>query len=263
MSLLQHSPAPTRLALKAARVFILALSLPAFAQESATAPDSGPGISLGTPIDRVVAVVNRQTILQSDLEDEMQLSVLDPSTSGQEKMTEQEALDRLISRTLIQQQIRQEDLPASEPNPQDIASRLEEIRTELPACVRADCRSDAGWKAFLAQHDLSPARVEGYMHNRLEILSFIEMRFRQGIRIEPVEIEKYYTETLLPQYPAGQKPPALEQVSSRIEEILLQQKVNVLFDAWLANLRSQGQIEVLDPSLELSKSNGTSGATKE
>ena len=45
----------------------------------------------------------------------------------------------------------------------------------------------------------------------------------------------------------GQKPPSLQQVSSRIEEILLQQRVNQVFDNWLANLRKQGQIEVLDP----------------
>ena len=235
-----------------------------FAQDSGTAKDSGSGTPTGTTvIDRAVAAVNRQTILESDLEDEMQLSILDPSTKGEEKMTPQEALDRLISRRLIQQQIRQEDLPATDPNPQDIAARIEEIRTELPACVRAGCGSDAGWKAFLARHDLSPSRVDRYMHNRLEILSFIEMRFRQGIRISPEETEKYYRETLLPQYPAGQKPPALEQVSSRIEEILLEQRVNVLFDNWLANLRSQGQIEVLDPSLEMPKTGGEDGATKE
>ena len=74
------------------------------------------------------------------------------------------------------------------------------------------------------------------------------MRFRQGIRITPEEIEEYYAGTLLPQYPAGQKPPPLQQVSSRIEEILLQQRVNQVFDNWLANLRKQGQIEVLDPT---------------
>jgi len=237
----------------------LVMTLPFCAQENVTAQP----IESGTPVDRVVAVVNRQTILESDLQDEMQLSVLEPSTKAQERMTEQEALDRLISRSLIQQQIRQEDLRATEPNPKEIAARIEEIRTELPACVRADCRSDEGWKAFLAQHDLSPARVESYMHNRLEILSFIEMRFRQGIRITPEETEEYYRQTLLPQYPASQTPPPLEQVSSRIEEILLQQKVNALFGNWLANLRSQGQIEVLDPSLETQKPSESQGATKE
>jgi len=239
-------------------VFLFAV-VPACAQPSGAAQQSPSG----TPVDRVVAVVNRQVILESDLEDEIQLSVLDPGTNGQEKMTEREALDRLISRALIQQQIRQEDLPAAEPNPKDIAARIQEIRTELPACVRADCRSDEGWRTFLARHDLSPARVARYLHNRMEILSFIEMRFRQGIRITPEEIEQYYRQTLLPQYPAGQTAPPLEEVSSRIEEILLQQKVNGMFDSWLANLRSQGQIEVLDPALETSQSSLAGGATKE
>jgi peptidyl-prolyl cis-trans isomerase SurA len=241
----------------------LVLALPLYSQDTNPAPASESNTTSGTTIDRVVAVVNRQTILESDVQDEIQLAVLDPSTKGAETITPQEALDRLISRALIQQQIRQEDLPATEPNPQDIAARIEEIRTELPACLRAGCRTDDGWKTFLARHELSTTQVERYMHNRLEILSFIEMRFRQGIRITPEEIDQYYRETLLPQYPAGQKPPPLEQVSSRIEEILLQQKVNLLFDTWLTNLRGQGQIEVLDHSLAASRASGNDGATKE
>ncbi len=233
--------------------------LSAAAQSEGESPAPGSSVKF----DSTVAVVNRQAILKSDLEDEMQLSVLDPSTNAQEKMTEQEALERLISRTLIQQQIQQEDLQAAEPKPDEIAARLNEIRTELPTCVRADCKSDAGWKTFLAQHDLTPAQVESYLRHRMEILSFIERRFRQGIRITPEEIATYYNGTLLPQYPAGEKPPPLEQVSSRIEEILLQQRVNVMFDNWLSNLRNQGQIEVLDPALETAASSKGPGAAKE
>ncbi len=214
-------------------------------------------------IDRVVAVVNRRPILESDIEDEMQLSVLDPSTNSKEQTTQSAALERLISRELIQQQIQQEDLEATEPKPEEIAARIEEIRKEVPACVRADCKSDAGWNAFLAHHELTPAQVENYMRRRMEILNFIEMRFQQGIRITPDEIETYYTGTLLPQYPAGEKPPPLQQVSSRIEEILLQQRVNVLFDNWLSNLRKQGQVEVLDPALETADAAADAGATKE
>ena len=214
-------------------------------------------------VDRVIALVIRQVFLQSDLEDETQLSVLDPTANQNARDTRQEALDRLISRTLIQQQIQQENVPAAEPSPAAIAARLKEIRTDLPACVRADCASESGWYAFLAQHELSPARVEKYLRNRLEILSFIELRFRQGIRITPEEVEAYYRETLRPQYPSGQNPPPLQQVSSRIEEILLQQRVNALFDTWLSNLRSQGQIQVLDPALERPSSPADDGAVKE
>jgi len=237
---------------------ILAASIPAAAQgdEKSPAPENS------VTFDRVIAVVNRQVILKSDLEDEMQLLVLEPSTNAQVKVTEQQALERLISRTLIQQQIQQEDVPATQPKAEEIAALLKDIRADLPACVRANCKSNAGWNAFLMHHELTPQQVEDYLRHRVEILNFIELRFRQGIRITPEEIETYYKGTLLPQYPAGEKPPPLQQVSSRIEEILLQQRVNVMFDNWLSNLRKQGQVEVLDPSLETADASDKQG-TKE
>ena len=255
-----HRPARIRIARAALPSLCLAamLGAPHFADAQ-----SGAETTNAVRIDRVVAVVNRQAILESDIEDEMQLSVLDPSANSKEQATRKAALDRLISRALIQQQIQQEDLEATEPKRAEVAARIDEIRREVPACVRADCKSDADWKAFLAHHELTPAQVENYMRLRIEILNFIELRFRQGIRITPEEIEAYYTGTLLPQYPAGEKPPPLQQVSSRIEEILLQQRVSVLFDSWLSNLRKQGQIEVLDPALETADAAGNAGATKE
>ncbi len=90
-------------------------------------------------------------------------------------------------------------------------------------------------------------------------MRFIEQRFRQGIQITPQQIETYYHDTLLPQYAPGEAAPPLDQVAPRIQEILLEQQVNVLFDAWLTNLRAQGDVEVLDPALESSATQGASG----
>ena len=201
-------------------------------------------------LDHVVAVVNDQTILASDVDDEMRLAVLDPGEAGLGILTPQRALDQLISRALIQQQIRQEDAVAMEPVQAEVDARLAEIRKDLPACIHQNCATAAGWKAFLALHGLTPERVESYLRYRVQILHFIEQRFRQGIQISPDEIEKYYRETLLPQYAPGDEIPALDKVSSRIEEILLERQVNVLFDGWLANLRKQGEVEVIDPAFE-------------
>jgi len=219
------------------------LQLVALAQDAP--PASSPVI-----LDRVVAVVNNHAILSSDLDDEIRLSILDPGRGGLGTLTRSVALEQLISRALIQQQIREEDEQASDPPESEVDTRLAEIRHEIPACVRQNCASDAGWNAFLSAHHLTPERVESYLRYRLEILRFIERRFRQGIHISPQEIETYYHDTLLPQYTPGEAIPTLDKVSPRIEEILLQQKVNVLFDDWLQNLRKQGDVEVLDPSLE-------------
>ena len=213
-------------------------------------PGQAQAPQAATPVvlDRAVAVVNKHVILASDLDDEIRLSVLDPNGVGQGELTQQQALEQLISRALIEQQIRQEDMQAIEPSQQEVNARLDEIRRQLPVCVRQNCASDAGWKAFLKSHGLTPERVEAYLRYRLEILSFIEQRFRQGIQISQQQIETYYHDTLLPQYAPGESIPPLDQVAPRIQEILLEQQVNVLFDNWLNNLRQQGDVEVLDPA---------------
>lgn len=218
----------------------------------AQSPQSSPVV-----LDRLVAVVNNQPIFSSDLDTEMRLSILEPHSSGE---TPEAALQRLVSRALIRQQIREEDLESVRPTAEETSKRLEAIRQDLPVCVRARCATDEGWTSFLAAHDLTQRQVDIYLRNRLEILRFIEMRFRQGISISHQEVEEYYRKTLLPQYPSGQAPPPLDRVASRIEEILLQQHVDDLFGSWLDSLRQQGDIQVFDPSLEAAASTHSAGA---
>jgi hypothetical protein len=209
-------------------------------------------------LDRVVAVVNNQAILASDVDDEVRLAVLDPGVAGV-VLTPIRALEQLISRALIQQQISQEDAQAAEPAQSEVDARLAEIRREVPACMHFNCASEQGWTTFLTAHGLTLKRVETYLRYRLQILRFIELRFRQGIRIAPEEIGEYYRDTLLPQYAPGEAIPPLEKVVPRIEEILLERQVNVLFDDWLRNLRKQGDVEVLDPELEAPETPGEAG----
>jgi peptidyl-prolyl cis-trans isomerase SurA len=200
-------------------------------------------------LDRVVAAVNNQPILWSDVTNEIRFAVLDPEDVNG-TLTPQRALQQLISRALIQQQIRQEDATAALPDDEEVQERVNEIRKELPVCVRVNCSTDAGWQAFLRTNGLTAEQVENYLRLRLEILRFIEIRFRQGIRISPEETEAYYRDKLLPQYAKGAQVPPLNAVGARIEEILLEQQVNSMFDNWLDNLRKQGNVEVLDASLE-------------
>jgi len=223
-------------------------------------PSAAQAQNTSTPVvlDRLVAVVNDQPIFSSDLDAEMRLSVLEPN--GPDRETPQAALERLISRVLIRQQIREEDLQSAAPTAQDVATRLDTLRRELPVCVRQKCSTEEGWKDFLARHDLTEEQVDTYLRNRLEILHFIELRFRQGIVISHEQIETYYRDTLLPQYAPGETVPSLEQVAPRIEEILLQQQVNVLFSSWLDSLRAEGDVQVFDPALEAAASPANRGA---
>ena len=228
-----------------------------FGAESALA--QGPAVA-PVVLDRVAAVVNNQAILASDLENEMHLSVLEPGAKTGVQETQLDALQRLISRALIQQQMNEEGIQAPPVSSSETAERVLMLRRELPECTRFKCLTDSGWNSFLQSHDLTQDEVSEYMSSRLAILHFIELRFRQGIRISREDIEAYYRDMLVPQYAQGETPPPVDQVAPRIEEILLQQRVNALFRDWLDNLRKQGQIEVLDPQLESALAASAAGA---
>ncbi len=160
--------------------------------------------------------------------------------------------DRLISRSLIQQQMDHEEEEAQAPTNDQVQARILEIASSNCRRVRAsNCVTDDGWHSFLAANRITIPEVESYLRLRLQFLGFIESRFRSGIHISPEEIQAYYTTTLLPQYPKDQKPPALDSVSQRIQEVLLQEQVNKLFSAWLDNLRKQGDVQIVDPTLEM------------
>lgn len=232
-----------------------AAGLMALTWATAAAQKASPAQGAPVLLDSVVAVVNDQPILLSDVQDELRLAALVPRAKDEGAPTEQNALQDLISRALIRQQIGQEDVRAAAPKPAQVQERLTELRHELPECVHLRCNTEAGWNAFLKEHDLTQAEVDRRLRMQLDILAFIEDRFQQGIRIPREDVEKYYREKLLPQYAKGEKPPPLDTVAPRIEEILLQQQVNQLFGAWLDNLRKQGDVEVLDPALKTAADN--------
>jgi len=227
-----------------------------------TSPGDAIQSTAGMVLDRVVAVVNKHVILASDLDDEIRLSVLEPHQGGSE-LSPQRALEQLVSQSLIEQQIGQEDLKTVEPTPEEVNARLEELRKELPACVHQSCVSESGWRSFLATHGLTPERVKAFVRYQLEILNFIEQRFRQGIQISQQQIEDFYHQTLVPQYKPGEAVPPLDEVAPRIQEILLEQRVNALFDDWLNNLRQQGDVEVMDPALEPAGEKSSAGVVHE
>jgi hypothetical protein len=199
-------------------------------------------------LDSVVAVVNNQAILASDLDFEMHVFKLLPIGSRRD-LTPASSLERLTTRALIEQQIVQQDPHGMDVSPKELNDSLDEMRQNLPACKQRDCSTAAGWASYLATLGLTPDRVAEYWAHRMAVLRFIELRFRSGIRITPEEIAAYYKDSLVPKYAHPEDAPPLEKISPRIQEILLQERVNLLLNDWLKSLQDQGQVEILDPAL--------------
>jgi len=200
-------------------------------------------------LDHVVAVINGDVLLQSDVDEEVHFVALEPFQTGAGGDARQSAMRRLINRALILQQMKEQQQFDINITDADVQKSLDDLRSHLPQCAKYNCKTEAGWKAFLAANDLTSEEVAAHWKQRLEILRFIDLRFRTGIRIPHESVEEYYAKSVVPAFERQhQKPPPLKEVSSRIQEVLLQQQVNGLLQDWLTSLRSEGSVRILDPA---------------
>lgn len=204
----------------------------------------------GTQVDRVVAIVNGELILDSDVDRERRFAALLPYGEASGPYSRDAALERLINRDLILQQLQ---LQPGTAVTQEAASRdLDSLRKSIPACKEYHCETQAGWEKFLATEGFTDESLTSLWRQRMEVLAFIELRFRMGIKITQPEIEEYYEKTLKPQYEALHvTPPPVSEISKRIQEVLLQQQVSKLLDDWLESLRAQGNVVVLHPGSDV------------
>ena len=220
------------------------------AQEDAvpTAPSSATpsGAEHGTVLDKVVAVVNGDLILESDVDEERRFEEIQPYRTADENVSRERTIARLIDRLLILQQAEIE--PETAVSNKELDSQLTMLRKDIPACKQYHCETDGGWEKYVGDHGFTAAEFRVRWQQRMELLKFIEVRFRNGIRISDDDIKSYYEKTMLPEYAKRHvNPPKLETISPRIEEVLLQQQVGNLLSDWLKSLRAQGRVRIMRP----------------
>ncbi len=203
----------------------------------------------GTELDRVVAIVNDDLILDSDVNEELRLQAFDPYHTSSEKLSSDRALERLINRALIVQQLKLQ--PEDEPSDAEVNKEIDQLRRDIPACSQYHCQTREGWDRFLAENGFTEASFFARWKERMAVLSFIEDRFEMGINITPQQIQTYYDRTLVPEYGRQHAPaPKLNTITHQIREVLLQQQISNLLQDWLKSLRAQGSVVVLHPGEE-------------
>jgi len=200
-------------------------------------------------LDRVVAVVNGDLILESDLDEEARMSAFQPF-ADRTAVTREQLVERLIDRDLILQQIRLQ--PQAQIMDAQVDAELRVLRKNIPECAAYGCETDAGWEKFVAAQGFTAEELRERWRQRMEVLRFVEARFRMGIRISQTEMDAYYKGTLVPAYEKERvTPPAEAAIADRIQEILLQQQVDRLLDDWLTSLRAEGSVKIVKPGEDL------------
>ena len=244
---LRSAPRMATLAASQGRILLGCLLCYAIAAGSYSRAQA-PAPQRAAVLDRVVADVDGQAILASDVDDEMRFAALQPGFEPPSDNTPQRALDRVIDRTLIDQQ-RALQPGVAAVSEKEVDDAIAEMRKQISSARNVDCETDAGWRTFLAQHGFTPAEIEDRMRERLAILKFIDVRFGVVVQVSNADVRKYYEHVLTPQLKKDKAPtPELNAVAPRIREILRQQQVSGMIDEWLKSLRAEGQVQILDPA---------------
>jgi hypothetical protein len=189
-------------------------------------------------IDRIVATVNGQIILQSDWEDALRYEAfssghsLDHLTADERKA----ALDHLIDQELLREQLRSPD--SQHASAEDVAQRVAEIRKQYP-----NGENETGWQALLRKYGLTEEDLKRRVAAQIDLMTLVDSRLRPAVNIDNKSIESYYQQELLPQlHRSGGQSVPLAEVSGKIKELLTQKKITQMLTAWLQNLRAGSQI---------------------
>lgn len=122
-----------------------------------------PSVAQASVVDRVVAVVEDQIVLQSEVELERTLAQLDDSPSPFWDLSE-DPMERLISAAVLRQSAG--DVQLYQPDDSSIATRLEAIRGKF-----VDRKS---WLAFLAEYGMDEERLRFVLRRRMVVERFLD-----------------------------------------------------------------------------------------
>lgn len=200
----------------------------------------GSVASAGEILDRVVAIVNSTPIFQSDWEFALRSeALLDGRSPESLNASEQRAVfDRLVDQELLREQMR--GYMTITVTDEEVNERLKEVRQQIDGA-----KSDEGWREILKKADVSEEELKARIRGQLEILRFLDSRFRPSTRVDFRSVQAYYREQFLPELKrqGGQEIP-LSEVAPKIREILTQQRINEQVNAWLQSLREQADIRI-------------------
>jgi len=192
----------------------------------------GCGRHLGAQelVDRIVARVENDIILMSDLQELRQYQeFLDGHAESDSVL-----LDRLIDQWVVRSEAELSRFPA--PKDQDIDRGFGRVQKSFGSAEEFDRRKE--------ESGLSDAEIRKMVAGQLYLSNYLDSRFRPSAQIDDNAVTQFYRDAVVPRAKArGQEPPTLEASRDIIQEALIQKDINEQADRWLRESRSRLHVE--------------------
>lgn len=194
-------------------------------------------------LDRIAVTVGTDVIKDSDIVRDIRVtSFLNREPLALTPESRRKAAERLIDQELIRNEA--EVGRYTEATPEDIDKLLAQIRSgRFP--------SDDAFRSELKRYGLTEEQLRNQLRWQLNVLNFIEQRFRPGVLVSDEEVEKYFQENRAKfRQTAAGKAVTLEDARDEIVEQLAGERVNKEFFDWLERARRRANIRYREAALK-------------
>lgn len=185
-------------------------------------------------IDRVVAVVDDDPILLSDIERVARLGLAGSPAAGESE----EAFRRRVLSQLIEERLRFHEVDRAgfaEVKVHEIEARVEEIRSRFP--------TEEAFRQRLDELAMTEDGLSRLVARQLAILAYVEDRLGSRVFISLDDIRRFYDAELIPALAAQrQTVPPLSEVREQIRATLFERGLNEEIERWTAELERQADI---------------------
>jgi len=184
-------------------------------------------------VDRILAVVDEDPILDSDLDQAIGIGLMAPEEGESEIDYRRRVLDVLIDQKLRFHEIDLfgfSEIPVAE-----VDRQFDEIREQFD--------SDEAFAARLDEVGLDEQGMRQILARQLMVLIYVEERLGARVFVGLEEIQQYYNEVLVPELEeSGQPVPPQQKVREEIRAVLREIRLNEEIDRWTEDLRQEADV---------------------
>jgi hypothetical protein len=181
-------------------------------------------------VDRIVARVENDIILQSDVRELKEYQELVDGKSESESTI----LDRLIDQWIVKSEAELSRFP--EPKDEEIDRGVSRVVKSFGSAEEYEARKK--------QSGLNDAEVRKIVAAQLYLSNYLDSRFRPSAQIDEKAIVDFYQTAVVPRAKArGQEAPTLDDARDIIQEALVQSDINDQADRWLKESRARLHVQ--------------------
>lgn len=171
-------------------------------------------------VDRIVAKVNNDIILQSEFNESVNSFMSQAQFSENSGEIRKKILDQMIDEKILLQEVKKEKIEVSD---DEIKTAFQNLRDKFP--TKEDFNRE------LRKQNLTILDVQANLVKQLKIMRLIEKNVKRKIQVSSKEVDEY----------ALGHP---NQAKDEIKSLLFDKKFNDAFTVWIKKLKNDAIIEI-------------------